>query len=217
MYAEILYFNLYRQERLWVESIRKWNIYEIMSRVRLDGCERNASFMPSEARLKICWKKYNIRALKFTVLLLNCTLGPRNLEVRGGDWAPGPPGSASAQPGMGYPQSGLGYLPGKDLGPVNWERTGDWVTPPSPPVDSQTDTCKNITSRRTTYAGGKNISNFRKSNSKTRDEVYWKTNLICWDSTQWGQFWGHTRNICQGAIFCPKVGTLWFELFVLIM
>ena len=38
--------------------------------------------MPSE--VEIFLKKYKIRALKFIVLLLNCTLGPPNLRVGGG-------------------------------------------------------------------------------------------------------------------------------------
>ena len=68
-----------------------------MSRVRLGGCKRNIKLMPSEARLKIFLKIYKIRALKFIVMLLNCTLGPPNLRVGGGARAPGPPpGSASA-------------------------------------------------------------------------------------------------------------------------
>ena len=73
-------------------------IYEIMSRVRLEECERNIRFMPSEAKLKIFLKKYKIRALKFIALLLNCTLGPPNLGGQGGPRPPGPPpGSASAK------------------------------------------------------------------------------------------------------------------------
>ena len=53
--------------------------------MRLEECERNTRFMASKARLK----KYEIRALKFIVLLLNCTLGPPNLGGQGG---PGPQG-----------------------------------------------------------------------------------------------------------------------------
>ena len=62
-----------------------------MNRVRLEECERNTKFMPSEMRLKIFLKKYKIRALKFIVLLLNCTLGPPNLGAGGGPGTPGPP------------------------------------------------------------------------------------------------------------------------------
>ena len=40
---------------------------EIISRVRLEECENNVRFMPSEARLKIFLEKYKIRALKFIV------------------------------------------------------------------------------------------------------------------------------------------------------
>ena len=72
---------------------------EKMSRVRLEECENNIRFMPSEVRLKNFSEKYKIRALKFIVYLLNCILGPPNLEVRGGPRLPGPrgpPGSASA-------------------------------------------------------------------------------------------------------------------------
>ena len=45
------------------------------------------------------------------------------------------------------PEAGLPL--GKDMGPETWERTCDLVP-------EQTDTYENITSRRTTYAGGKN-------------------------------------------------------------
>ena len=38
---------------------------EIMSKLRLEECERRILFMPSEARLEIFLKKYEIRALKF--------------------------------------------------------------------------------------------------------------------------------------------------------
>ena len=60
-----------------------------MSRVRPEECERNTRFMLSEARLKIFLEKYKIRALKFIVLLLNCTLGPPNLGVKWGPRSPG--------------------------------------------------------------------------------------------------------------------------------
>ena len=40
---------------------------EKMSRVRLEECENNIRFMPSEVRLKIFSEKYKIRALKFIV------------------------------------------------------------------------------------------------------------------------------------------------------
>ena len=59
MYAKILYFNVHRQERLWLES-KEWRSkktkYEIMSRVRLEECERNMIFMPSKARLEMFLK-----------------------------------------------------------------------------------------------------------------------------------------------------------------
>ena len=75
-----------------------------MSRGRLEECERNSRFMLSEARLKIFLKKYKIRALKFIVLLLNCTLGPPNLGVGGGSGPQAPPGSASAHSGCSLNQ-----------------------------------------------------------------------------------------------------------------
>ena len=40
---------------------------KIMSRVRPEEWKRRIIFMPSEARLKIVLKKYEIRALKFIV------------------------------------------------------------------------------------------------------------------------------------------------------
>ena len=90
---KILYFNLYRQERLWLESIYNVEVCtqdEIMSRVRLEECERNIMFILSEAKVEI-------KVLKFIILLLNCTLGypnctvgPPNLGVRG-VWTPGLP------------------------------------------------------------------------------------------------------------------------------
>ena len=62
-----------------------------MSRLRLGECE--IKFHAERSEAEIFFKKYKISALKFIVLLLNCTLGPPNLEVGGG---PGPPpGSAS--------------------------------------------------------------------------------------------------------------------------
>ena len=38
---------------------------EIMSKLRPEECERRILFIPSEARLEIFLKKYEIRALKF--------------------------------------------------------------------------------------------------------------------------------------------------------
>ena len=40
---------------------------EIMSKVRPEECERRILFMPSEAKLDIFLKKYEIMALKFIV------------------------------------------------------------------------------------------------------------------------------------------------------
>ena len=56
---------------------------EIMRRVRPEEWERRIIFMPSEVRRKILLKKYKISTLKFIVYLLNCTLGPPNLGVKG--------------------------------------------------------------------------------------------------------------------------------------
>ena len=56
---------------------------EIMSRVRPEECKRRIIFMLSEVRLEKLLKKYKIRALKFIVYLLNCTLESPNLGSRG--------------------------------------------------------------------------------------------------------------------------------------
>ena len=92
----MLSFNLYRQERLWAESIMVevcTQENEIISRVRLEECERNTRFMPSKARLKIFLKKYKIRALKFIVFALKLYTGASKSGVRGGPgpWASSPP------------------------------------------------------------------------------------------------------------------------------
>ena len=69
--------------------------------------------MPSKARLKIFLKKYKIRALKFIVLLLNCTLGPPNLGV-GGARAPGapPPPDPLVEIYFDYGGKGVNWIPG---------------------------------------------------------------------------------------------------------
>ena len=83
-------------------------ICQIMSRVRQKECERNIRFMPSKVRLKF-FEKIKIRALKFIGLLLNCTLGPPNLGVRGTQ--------APADPLVGEPSEKV-Y---QTFGPVTFE------------------------------------------------------------------------------------------------
>ena len=46
-------------------------------------------FFAEQSKAENFLKKYKISALKFIILLLNCTLGPTNLGVRGAR-APGP-------------------------------------------------------------------------------------------------------------------------------
>ena len=52
----------------------------MMCRVKLD-----IIFMPSKVKLEVVFffEKYKISPLKFIVSLLNCTLGPPNVEVGG--------------------------------------------------------------------------------------------------------------------------------------
>ena len=76
---------------------------EIMSKLRPEECKRRI-FMPSEARLEIFLKKYEIRALKFIVLAIKrffllksvkrCIRDSPYLGQRGA-WPSWPPGSAT--------------------------------------------------------------------------------------------------------------------------
>ena len=58
MYAKIFYFNLYRKKGY---GLSQYNVSmhkdEIMSRMRLEECERNMIFMLSEVRLEIFFNK----------------------------------------------------------------------------------------------------------------------------------------------------------------
>ena len=92
----MLYFSIYRQEKLWVQSIwcrsihiRKWNIYEILSRVRLEECERKFHAKRSEAENFL--KKYN-KCSKIHCFALKLYTGASKSGDQGGAWAPGPPG-----------------------------------------------------------------------------------------------------------------------------
>ena len=99
---KILYSLKTRKVMGWVHLMWKYAhkkmkyVYEIMSRVKLEEYEKKYKIDAEWIEAENFLIKYKIRALKFIVLLLNCTQGPPNLGVGAGPGLGPPPGSASA-------------------------------------------------------------------------------------------------------------------------